>query len=256
MADHLTEEEQIIALKNWWNEYWKSVVIPIVAVVVGYFGWSTWQDQKQLKAASGGAKYLDLVKVMEVQPGAKLSDQQKSNAQLIATELIEEYAETLYADQANLILARFAVDAKDLNGAQAFLQRVVDNGSNSAIKDLATTRLARVKIANKEFDAALALVTASTSKETGYKSLFAEVRGDALAGKGNAESAKTAYQEAIENLPPEQFNRRSILQLKIDGTDILAGAVKAKTPPAEEKTEVEMGSQDAPDTEANDAENS
>ncbi|WP_086931164.1 YfgM family protein [Agarilytica rhodophyticola] len=255
MADHLTEEEQIIALKNWWNEYWKSVVIPIVVVVVGYFGWSTWQDQKQQKASLGGAKYLDLVKVMEVQPGGQLTEQQRSNAKLIATELVDDYAGTLYADQANLILARFAVDAKDLNGAQAFLQRVVDNGANNAIKDLATTRLARVKIANKEYDAALALVNTSVSKEAGYKSLFAEVRGDALAAQGNAESAKTAYREAMENLPPEQFNRRSILQLKIDGADILAGNVKAPAVPVEEKTEVDVGSQ-APDTEANDAEKS
>ena len=36
MAQHLTEEEQIEALKRWWKENWLSIVLPIVVAVVGY----------------------------------------------------------------------------------------------------------------------------------------------------------------------------------------------------------------------------
>ena len=44
MADHITEEEQIEALKRWWDENGKQVVLAIVLTVGGYFGWQAWTD--------------------------------------------------------------------------------------------------------------------------------------------------------------------------------------------------------------------
>ena len=42
MADHITEEEQIEALKRWWDENGKQVVLAIVLTVGGYFGWQAY----------------------------------------------------------------------------------------------------------------------------------------------------------------------------------------------------------------------
>lgn len=226
MADHLTEEEQIEALKRWWNEYWKSVVIPIVLVVAGYYGWTEFQAQKEAKAQAGGLKYDQLVTVMKTDPGQSLSDDKTATAKALAAGMIEEYSGTLYADQATLILARFAVAEGDLAAASAYLQGVSEAGGNTAIKLLAKSRLARVKVAQGEYDAAIALASGNGDSE--FSSVFAEVRGDALAAQGSVDAATTAYQDAIDNLPASQFSRRSILQMKVDGADILAGKVMAE----------------------------
>lgn len=225
MADHLTEQEQIEAIKNWFKTYWKSIVLPIATVAIGYFGWTFWQSQSEAKAARGSVKYQELIKAAETAPGAELSAQQRSQVKVLADELVSEFRGTLYADHGNLILARIAVDENELTAAEAYLQRVVDKGANLAIRELAKARLARVKIARGETDAALELV--AVSGDSAYKALYAEIRGDALTEQGKADLAKTAYQEAIDALPASDFNRRSLIQLKVDGIDILAGKIPA-----------------------------
>ena len=44
MADHLQEEEQIDAIKQWWQENKVSVIGAIVLTLGGSFGWSQYQD--------------------------------------------------------------------------------------------------------------------------------------------------------------------------------------------------------------------
>lgn len=227
MAEHLTEQEQIEALKNWWTTYWKSIVLPILIVALGYSGWTFWQKHSAANAALGSSQYLELTKVMETAPGAPLTEQQRTQAKVLADALVDDFGGSLYADHANLILARLAVEEKALPAAEAYLQRVIDKGANAAIRELAKARLARVHIAQDKTDAALALV--AVAGDSSYKALYAEIRGDALAQQGKAEQAKTAFQEAIDALPPSDFNRRSLIQLKVDGIDILAGKVAAST---------------------------
>lgn len=225
MADHLSEEEQIEAIKNWWKEYWASIVLPIVLVAVGYFGWSLWQDERKETARLGGAAYQELVQALETAPGAPLSDEQRATGKVLAAGIAKDFDGTLYSDHANLILARIAVEEKQLDLAESTLEKVTNDGSNEAMKNLAKSRLARVKIAQGELDEALSLVSSSDVGE--YNALFAEVRGDAYAAQGNVDAAKTAYQEAIDKLPQEQANRRSIIQLKRDGASIIAANVSA-----------------------------
>ena len=47
MEDYRTEEEQIEALKRWWSENGKSIVIGIALAGASVFGWRAWQDQQQ-----------------------------------------------------------------------------------------------------------------------------------------------------------------------------------------------------------------
>ncbi len=246
MADHLTEEEQIQALKEWWKTYWKSIVIPVVAVAGGYYGWNVWEDQKTATAAEASDQYASLISAMETAPGSELSEEKRSESSVLATQIAQNYEGSLYADQANLILARLAVDEKDLPKAEGYLQRVVDAGANNAIKDLAKARLARVKLALNSLDAALALV--AVSGDSKYASLFAEIRGDVLAAQGKTDAAKTAFQESMDSLSPQEFQRRSILQIKLDGADILA-----LSPAPAEESEVTEPSGEESDAAGDDA---
>ena len=49
MADHLSEEEQIEAVKRWWAANGMQTILAAVLVVGGYFGWQYWEQEQQLQ---------------------------------------------------------------------------------------------------------------------------------------------------------------------------------------------------------------
>ncbi|WP_045859043.1 YfgM family protein [Teredinibacter purpureus] len=214
MADHLSEEEQIEALKRWWNENWVSIVLPIILVLVGYFGWNFWNNQQLAEAQSASDQFQALTEQAEVAPGMDMSAEQKVGISQSAEALVAEHEGTLYADMASLMLARLHVEDNQLEAAAARLQSVVDGGSNESISLLATARLARVLAAKGEPEQALQFV-AQTSSEA-YTALFAEIRGDIYQSQGKYQEAHTAYGVALETLPPTEYNRSSLIQLKRD----------------------------------------
>ena len=231
MADHITEEQQLEELKTWWNEYWMTIVVPIVVVALGYFGWSMWQSHQTKNAESASLVYDRLVKSLGTGPDvpADKQAQVKKNAE----EVINDFDSTIYADRSHLILAKLAVENGAMAEAETHLEKVVDSGVSDAIKNVAKSRLARLKVAQKDYTGALALVEETNSKD--FKAVFAEIRGDVLAAQGETEAAKTAYQEALDNLGQE-FARKGIIDLKMQGVGMIADVAQEKmAPPAPTK---------------------
>jgi Uncharacterized protein conserved in bacteria len=217
VADHITEEEQIEALKTWWNDNWVSIVLPILIVIIGYAGWNLWGGYKESKAAEASKQFETLMNTYQ-DTSAPLTGEQKTELGVIANDVAAERSGTLYADMANLILARLSVEDNQLDAAESRLQSVVDGGSNLAMQELAKARLARVLSAKGEYDAALAAVANPTSDS--YKSLYAEIRGDIYLAQSKMAEANTAYSMALDTLPPSEFNRRGLIQLKLDAVSL------------------------------------
>lgn len=215
MSDDMTEEEQLEALKRWWNENGKWVVAAVVIAVGGYFGWGAYQDQQQAKAAAGSALYTELLDTLEVQEGESLADENRSEAQELVEQLKSEHAGTGYGVNAALIRARWAVSESDLETAESELRWVLEQGPGSAIEQVATLRLARVLSAAGNNGEALTLLDGVNPGES-MASEYDEVRGDILLEQGDAESARSAYQSAMDGLGSQQQNRQMLLQMKLD----------------------------------------
>ena len=64
MADHITEEEQIEAFKNWWAENGLRLVAAAVLLIGGFFGWQGWQDSQQEKAEQGSEIYMEMIEIV------------------------------------------------------------------------------------------------------------------------------------------------------------------------------------------------
>ena len=216
MADHLTEEEQIESIKRWIKENGMSILLPAVVAVALYGGWEFWKDLKDKRAMNASDQYSLIVDALSTTGGEAASAEKVSEAKTAATSVVNEFDGTMYADMSQLILARIDVDAGDLEQAKTRLQSVIDSGVHEASVSLAKARLAKVKIALKEYDSALSIV--SEPQGESYKALYAEIRGDVYQAKGDDGAAHTAYQEALVNLMPSQGSHRGILQLKIDAT--------------------------------------
>lgn len=215
MATHLTEEEQIEALKRWWKNYGTTVVIAAVVGLGGFFAWNQYQNYRADVAREASVvyeKFAAAVSEFDVDP----TDEQAARAKQLANEVIAHDASTLYADFAALYLAKLAVQNQDYTEAKAQLEKVSKEGSNESVKDLARLRLARVQVATGEVD--VALTTLSNKPSAAYAAAYAEAKGDVLLSQKRLAEARTAYESALQAMGTNQPMRRNLVQLKIDNT--------------------------------------
>lgn len=218
MATHLTEEEQIEAIKRWWKKNGLAIVAALVLSVGGFWGWQMYQSHVETRAQEASADYQRFVNALERFEDSEGREVTESALRAQAEALMDEHSRTMYADFAALYLARLAVEQDDLAQAQTLLERVTKDGVNDTVKDLARLRLARVKAANGEMQAALEMLSARPSGA--YASAFSEARGDVLHALNRRDEARTAYQEALQAISDPRSIRASLLQLKIDNTRV------------------------------------
>jgi len=189
VADHLTEEQQVEAIKSWWKENGIAVIAGLVIGFVALFGWRGWNDYQEENAAKASALYGEFQ--------VSLNANNKESIEKLHQQFITEYASTPYASLVSLALAKKAVEDKDTQAAKQNLQWVLDNNKQSQIKHTARVRLVALLINDKEYDAALSLLAV---KETGgYAGVYEELRGDALLAKGDVEGANSAYEKALQS---------------------------------------------------------
>ena len=218
MSEELrTEEEQVEAIKNWWNENGKSLIVTIVVVLGGYFGWTGYQDHQRAQGEAASNIYQQLVN-KATKPASEQTEADKTELEAIAAQLKTEFPGSLYAQFGGLYLAKFAIEANNFDAAATELQALVDAGKEGPVTYLAQVRLARVLIQQEKFDEALALV--ETTPEPSFTVQYEEVKGDALFAKGEHAKALKAYQVAHSPAMALGINTQ-VLQRKMDD---LAGA--------------------------------
>lgn len=187
MAEHDTDDEQIRALKEWWNENGRSVVAGVVigvGTLVGWKGWGVYQEQQAIEAS-------DLYNNMR----SAILAQDLDSIVIQAQELKDNYASTPYASWGALLLAKASEAKDDMTGALENLRWASENAKQETVKSLAKLRLARVYIATAEYAKAEELLDQSFPEA--YTSLYQELLGDLYAQRGNYAQARKAYDAAI-----------------------------------------------------------
>jgi predicted negative regulator of RcsB-dependent stress response len=190
-----TEEEQVEALKNWWDENGTQLLIGAVVVLAGIFGYRYWDSSTQATAEMASKLYEDLVQVANTGPFDQLSDEDRSTAEFIASQLKTDYTKTTYAHFASMHMAKLAVEADDLDGAEAALRWSLDNGVDETILPIVNERLARVLFAKEDYDTALQQL--DKAKPGKHALSYEELRGDIYTAMDRTEDARAAYERAI-----------------------------------------------------------
>ncbi len=232
MSVHLSEEEQLEVLKRWWKDYGKTVIIAVLVAVVGYFGYTTCQDQKRQKAEKASEVYEQLLKLTNAEPGKTLTDSDKATIAHLAGELKDGNSKSMYAHSAAFFLAKLAVEDNKLDAAATELKWVLSAKPEAATEQLARLRLARVLTAQKIYADALAQL--SPEPAAAFTSEYAEARGDILKLQGDLDAARTAYEKALAATDPQQQERYMLLQMKVDDLKVDSPVPAA---PAEKKAQ-------------------
>lgn len=201
MSYDLQEQEQLAALKAWWERWGNrvlSLVTAVLLVVAAFYGWQYWQRNQSLAA---GRVYEDFL---------RLEASSEPRARELATALREQYGQTVFAPLAALSTAGRMLAAGDAAGAKPLLQWVVDRSGRPELAAIARVRLAGVLLDEKAYDAALALLDGEVPAAS--RASFADRRGDILYAQGKPAEARAAWRAAIEAAEPGHPLRRLVEQ--------------------------------------------
>jgi len=183
-----TEEQQVEALKAWWAENGRAVILGIVIGVLLIGAWMWWKSYQENKAVAASDTYSQSIEALEAGQHDKVA------------ELFEvaksDHAGSLYGAYTGLAAARSAVEQGSLESAAERLDWVVDHAELDSVGMVARVRLARVKAALGDAEAGLAALPDDYPES--FTALVEEARGDLQVTAGNNDAARTAYQAALD----------------------------------------------------------
>lgn len=242
MDDLQSEKEQIEELRAWWSEYGLYVVIGLVIAVAGIFGWNQYKSSRLAAQVAASELYETLT--VHVDNG-DLDDAVK-----VAEELANDYANTAYAAQSKLAMARLYMDKNRDQDAAAALSDLVSMRGNRELKLLGRLRLARVLLYQEKPQEVVDLL--ASQDDEAFRGLYAEVLGDAYARLGRVDEAAESYQTALADAT--QTVNRGLVQMKLNDLPEPTGAAPADEAPstngasgAEDTTDGATGAEDSAD---------
>lgn len=209
MAEMKTEEEQVEALKRWWQENGKSLVLTIAVSIGGVLSWNAYQDHETNQAETASGYFQQL---MNSAPAGQLNESQIAEVRYNSELLKTEFDTSTYAQFGALMLARVEVQEGDLTAAAAQLQWVLEQQGDAEINALATIRLAKLLGAQGQYDSALDLLV---DGDDAWQLGRLEVRGDLLVAQGELDAARAAYEKASV-LADASGASNPLLGLKLD----------------------------------------
>ncbi len=184
MADHMQDEEDLEALKRWWDENGKGIVAAAVVAVLGTVGWQQYQGFSASKAEAASDLYASMLAI-------QLEGDDTEALQALAAQLRDEHDGSNYARFGAMLEARIAVEAGDLAAAESALRWALTAGeTRSDIGQLIQLRLARVLAAGGKEPEALAILAQGSGA---YPVAYAQAEGDIHLAAGRHDEALTAY---------------------------------------------------------------
>jgi predicted negative regulator of RcsB-dependent stress response len=203
--EYLSEKEQIQQIRGWWNEHGAYIIAGLVIGVMGLTAWNYWQNFKTARAENASVEYQSLV--MAVDGGD--AEAAGRNLETLRTD----YAMTPYLGQGRLMMARLAAEQNDLAAAAEQLRFAITETSDSELGHVARTRLSRVLLATGDTEGALAVLELSQAGV--FVSRYHELRGDIFVYRGEMESAREEYAQALSSASAGVVNVQEV-QMKLD----------------------------------------
>jgi len=204
LASYFSEDEQFEQLKAWWKRNGIALIAGVLLGVSFVVGNNLWKKYRAEQAETASALYEQMM--------IGYTQKQVDTAQAAGGKLMQDYTSTPYAGKAALYMARISFETADMRSARAQLQWAIDNATEPATVHTARLRLARIMEDSGELDQALQLIDVSDTG--GFGSEYEEARGDLLVAKGEVAEARSAYQRALNKLPPGSTYGK-ILQIKL-----------------------------------------
>lgn len=216
MEIYQTEEQQVEAIKGYWEENGNMIIAGIVLGFVGFIGFNYYKDSKLADELAISNSYQELI---------EKSATDKEAFSKNAKEFITENSTTSYASLTALALAKEAASKKDWATAETQLILAIDSAPTEGIKGIASLRLARIQVQLEEYEKAF--TTLDKPLPESFTASIEEIKGDTYLLQGKKELARNAYQVAIA---ADGLATSPGLQMKLD--DLATAVNLTSTVPA------------------------
>ncbi|MDO8414024.1 MAG: tetratricopeptide repeat protein [Gallionellaceae bacterium] len=207
----MQEQEQIDALKAWWKENGKWLLLTAALTLAGVAAVRGWQTYQSNQGGEASTLYAELEKQLQSNDPKRIND--------AATAVMDKFSSTAYAPRAALTAAQVNIQTKDITRAKTQLQWVIDHAKESGLQNVARLKLASILLDEKNYTDALKLLDATD--DNAFVGLYADLKGDVLNAQGKTEEARTAYKLALDKIEAKS-SYRNLVQMKLDAL----GAVK------------------------------
>lgn len=202
MATYASDEEQLEALKSWWQENGTSLLVGIALVLGMFFGAQQWQNSTEANSGAASDLYQQIADMALAKMSVAITEDDLLSVQTAYSQLKADHDSSIYTRYAALILARFQTELNHLDAAATELQWILDNPKLGLLKSadeelflITRLRLAKINLAQGRPQAAIDLLKAEDAGS--FTAVYAELEGDALLNLGDREGAKAAYERAL-----------------------------------------------------------
>lgn len=214
----LEEQEQLDELKHFWKQYGNPITWVLIVVLAGVASWNGWNYWQRTQAAQASVLFDEVERAIQSGEAARV--------ERALTDIRDKFGRTTFAQQAQLLGARFLHENGKPEVARSALTWVADKASDDGYQAIARLRLAAVLLDTKQYDDALARLAAPFP--AAFTALAADRRGDVLAAQGKSAEALAAYQAAYAGLDARSEYRRMVeVKLNALGVDPQANANQA-----------------------------
>lgn len=220
MDDLQSEKEQIEEMRAWWSEYGKVVIAGVVIGIAGLIGFNQFNANKLEAQVEASELFETLV--------GHVVDGDLDGAEFVADDLVANYANTAYAAQSKLALARLYMDQNRDQDAADTLQELLAMSADEGLQNIGRLRLASVLLYQDKAQEVIDLLDGVEAPSFG--ALTNELRGDAYAALGDYKQAADAYNLALIDPSPSPTIDAALVQMKLID---LPQVVVAEEAPAE-----------------------
>lgn len=202
MEVYTTENEQLDAVRNFFAENGKALVVGVVLGIGALVGWRYWQSNQTSSMMAASQSYQ--------QASVALASGKPED--LAAAEKFIEANSNSYGVFAALQLAKYFVEQGDFAKAEQQLVLAQGQAKDENLLALVNLRLARVQLQEKKLDEALK--TLDGVKGEGWMAMMQDERGDVLLAKGDIKGAREAYSKGIESNASQAL--AAIMRMKLN----------------------------------------
>ncbi|TEW54896.1 tetratricopeptide repeat protein [Psychromonas sp. RZ22] len=209
-----TEEQQVDAIKRWWNDNGTMLIVAIVVGFAGLWGWRYYGESVVTSQEQASTAF-----------DATLVKFQADSAVKGAAEMqafVDANKDSNYATLASLLLAKQAVAENDFALAKTQLEALLKANTYEPLMPVIQLRLARVEAQLGEFDSAIALLDKISAE--GFLVKSNQTKGAIYLQKGDLESARGAFQAAVD---ASKGRVDPILQLQLNDLAVAKAEVAA-----------------------------
>ena len=232
MDDLQSEKEQLEEMRAWWSEYGRVVIAGVVIAIGGMIGFNQYTSNK-LAAQVAASELFDAL-------AEHLADGDLDEAESVASDLSSNYANTTYAAQSRLTMARLYMDKNRDQDAANVLKELLAMSGNDELKSIGRLRLAHVLLYQDKPQEVADLLEGVEA--TAFGALYDELLGDAYVALDRHDDAGDAYRRALADPSPTPTVDRALVQMKLSDLPevIVAEAEPTEAEPTEaEPTEME-----------------